>query len=159
MSALDANLRTTLITYLKSVNKELKIPIVCISHSLSDVISFSDSIYILRNGQNIGHINATQTQTYPELFSSNDFTGFENILTGEVVSQNDDSAVIIESQKTLFVATGLGFKKNQSVTFVINASEILIATENQINISARNSIKSQIFKIQKTPSENKCTFL
>ena len=152
LSALDANLRTTLITYLKSVNEQLSIPIVCISHSLSDVISFSDSIYVLREGKNIGHINTMQTQTYPQLFSSNDFEGFENILTGIIISQNSDSSVIIESNNKQFVAVGSEFKEDQKVTLVINASDILIATENQINISARNSIESKIVKIQKTHS-------
>jgi len=152
LSALDANLRTTLITYLKSVNKNLSIPIVCISHSLSDVISFSDSIYVLREGEHIGHINSMQTQAYPQLFSSNDFKGFENILTGIVLAQNEDSSINIESNNKIFIATGSGFKVNQAVTLVISASDILIATENQINISARNSIEARISRIQKTSS-------
>ncbi len=50
-NAVDYTLRSEILTYIKTLNKKLKIPILVISHDYSDLKMLTDRFYIIERGQ------------------------------------------------------------------------------------------------------------
>jgi molybdate transport system ATP-binding protein len=49
-SAVDVNLRNSIIPFLKTINERFKIPMLIVSHDLPDLLSLSDNFILLKNG-------------------------------------------------------------------------------------------------------------
>ena len=55
LSAVDADLKKTILPYIKRVRDELDIPMLVISHDLEDIQALTDRIYLIEEGRNTGY--------------------------------------------------------------------------------------------------------
>jgi molybdate transport system ATP-binding protein len=149
MSALDLRLRGIVIGYLKTVHRELSIPMIYVSHSISEVIAISDMVMILDAG------NVKAFDRPRRLLGSTSSTGdsedahdIENILDGRVVeSHTGGGQGVIAVSGTRFAASTGGRDFGEKVVMAIGAREIIIASAPPQRISARNIIPGKVISV------------
>ena len=87
VSELDLKSKLMVLGYLKKINKRFSIPIIYVSHDISEIVSICDKVAMIENGQ-IKDVKNSQSLTY----TSNNDTEFENIyVLNESISNNSIS--------------------------------------------------------------------
>ena len=150
MSALDIRLRGIVLGYLKVVHRELAMPMVYVSHSVSEVLAIADSAMVLREGsvQSFGHprrllsnVGALENGGAVDL-------SVDNILTGQVTeSHTDGGAGRVSVGKAELVAPTGTRDFGQHVVIAIGARDVIVATQRPVGISARNILPGKVVSI------------
>ncbi len=146
MSALDMRLRGIVLGYLKLVHRELKMPMVYVSHSISEVLAIADAAMILDHGRVqafdaprrlLNRISSTEGDV-------RDLT-VDNILEGQIIEAHTsgEAGKVKIGTAELTVPTGQR-QFGERVVVAIGAQEIIIATERPVGISARNVLNATI---------------
>mgnify|MGYP000008085018 CR=1 FL=1 len=93
MSALDAQLRERLRVQLRSIQTELDITTVYVTHDQEEALAISDRVAVMRSGQVEQVGRPREIYRWPESRFVAEFLGDNNVLTGEVidVTDGDDS--------------------------------------------------------------------
>jgi molybdate transport system ATP-binding protein len=149
MSALDQRLRGMVLGYLKTVHRELAIPMIYVSHSISEVIAISDMVMMLEAGKVRAFDRPRRLLTRPsEATSSETAYDIENILDGQIVqASKDGSQGLIAVKATKFSAPTGPRDFGARVVLAIGAREIIIATAPPQRISARNIIPGKVLSV------------
>jgi thiamine transport system ATP-binding protein len=92
MSALDAQLRERLRVQLRSIQTELSITTVYVTHDQEEALAISDRVAVMRSGQVEQVGRPREVYRRPESRFVAEFLGDNNVLTGEVVSVADTGA-------------------------------------------------------------------
>ena len=149
MSALDQKLRGIVLGYLKTVHRELSIPMIYVSHSISEVIAISDMVMMLDAGKvkAFDRPRGLLTST-SDAASSETAHDIENILDGQVLqAHTDGSQGIIAVNGTKFSAPTGTRDFGARVVLAIGAREIIIASAPPQRISARNIIPGKVLSV------------
>ncbi len=151
MSALDVRLRGIVLGYLKVVHRELSMPIVYVSHSLSEVMAIADEALILGHGEVIGfggvrNLLATPLAGFDE---GNDADlALDNLLEGQVIeAHSDGSQGRVRIGTVDLVAPTAQRHFGEKVVISIGSREIILASERPVGISARNVIEGKVVAI------------
>ncbi|MBR3561787.1 MAG: ABC transporter ATP-binding protein [Oscillospiraceae bacterium] len=139
LGALDLKLRKEMQHELKSIQQEVGITFIFVTHDQEEALTMSDKIVVMNAGeiQQIG----TPTEIYRRPvneFVAN-FIGETNIIEG-VMPQDD--CVIFEDKK--FPCSARGFDKNEKVDVVIRPEHLDIVPRDQGML--KGVVKSQLFK-------------
>jgi spermidine/putrescine transport system ATP-binding protein len=100
LGALDEKLRQDMQTELIEIHRSLGTTFIYITHSQEEALTMSDRIILMRKGR------IEQSGKPEELFDrptsrfSATFMGFENLLSGRVVSQSPDGSAIVDAGGT-----------------------------------------------------------
>lgn len=149
LSALDLRLRGVVIGYLKAVHERLSIPIVYVSHSISEVIALTDSVLILNNGKvtAFGETRKLMTQAATQGSESSEFA-VDNLLEGQVVEARTDGTAGKVRVNGLELVAPTGQRQfGENVVLAVGSREVIIATERPSGISARNIIPGDVLSI------------
>lgn len=146
MSALDLRLRGIVLGYLKTVHRELKMPMVYVSHSISEVIAIAGSALILESGR------VTAFDQPRRLLSraseAGDDLGVDNLLDGQVIeSHSDGSPGTVKVGGARLVAPTGQRQFGEKVVLAIGSREIIIATTPLTGISARNVLPGKVSSV------------
>ncbi|MBT3378224.1 MAG: ABC transporter ATP-binding protein [Lentisphaerae bacterium] len=94
MSSLDQRARSTVVTILKNITKELNVPVVHVTHDYTEAATLADQVMILNRGRE------AQTGTVEDVFWKPksrfvaDFLGVENIFEGAWTQGEDGSPAL-----------------------------------------------------------------
>ena len=149
MSALDQRLRGIVLGYLKTVHHELAIPMVYVSHSISEMIAISDMVMMLDGGKAKAFDRPRRLLiSTPPTAGAEGAHDIENILEGQVVqAHTDGSQGIVAVQGTRFSAPTGTRDFGAKVVLAIGAREIIIAAAPPQRISARNIIPGKVLSV------------
>ncbi len=151
LASLDAGLRGVIIGYLKSIRRELGIPMIYVSHSLSEVIALADDALTLLDGAVAGFGRAIDTLVQPQVSAVADYATLENLIEARVVRGGDaaDGEGLAELQvgSARLWAAGARWGQGERVTLSIRAGDIILSREMPSGISALNIVSARVTEI------------
>ncbi|MDP7088432.1 MAG: molybdenum ABC transporter ATP-binding protein [Dehalococcoidia bacterium] len=143
LASLDTARRGSILNYLKCVHGEFNIPMVYVSHSISEVVSIASNAMMLEAGKVVGFDRPTALLPYVNAFGAID--NFENIFDG-VIGRSIDYLTTIEVEG-IEISTGRQNQKSgERVIVSLSANQIILAADRPVNISARNILKGKVIE-------------
>ena len=135
-ASLDARLRGTVIGYLRRVERELAIPMLFVSHSVSEVMALASRALLLRAGKVAGWDKPNRLLLQAAAGYDLEAEPVDNLLDGVV---GGSSGRVIVGDNELVAATG-DHNPGEKVIVSIRAADIIVAEGRPAALSARNVI-------------------
>ena len=148
LASLDMAFRGTIIRFLKQVSRDLKTPMIYVSHSISEVMALAANVLVLSGGRSIVHGRTSQALAHPGVSHIADYATLENLLEAEVVS-SDSSGGITELRvgDVRLLAPHVSGTPGDSVMISVRAGDIIVSQDAVTGISARNVVPAAIEEI------------
>ncbi len=170
LASLDHGLKNRILPYLRYVKEVFDIPILYVTHAISEAIAIADEAFLLSDGKITASGEPYQLLAAPSALPIAQLAGVENILSLSVAFSDKAAGVTvlkIGSQQLVipyttdaplhFPSGSVAIGENsRSVLVAIRAEDIIISLEPNLPISARNILKGTIHQINRV--ENR-TFL
>ena len=150
LASLDSGLKNRIIPYLYEIKERFEMPILYVTHTISEAMALSDEAYVLSDGKITANGQPHQLLTSPSAMPIANMTGVENIFSLPV-SKSDKEKGITELQigKQTLKIPYIDMNIGESVPVGIRAEDIIVSLESNLPISARNSLKGSIDRIEK----------
>ena len=149
LASLDGGLRGVIIGYLKRIRRELGIPMVYVSHSVSEALALADDALALLNGRSAGFGRAIDTLALPSVAAVADYATLENLLDARVVKRlEDDGLTELRVGSARLLAAGTLRGVGESATVSIRAGDIILSRQMPSQISALNIVKARVAEIR-----------
>ncbi|MDA1280718.1 MAG: molybdenum ABC transporter ATP-binding protein [Chloroflexi bacterium] len=153
LASLDAARRGSILNYLKRVHAEYEIPMVYVSHSISEVAAIASKAMLLRDGRVVGFDRPTSLLLRAASSQSGTVDGqgeyqerFDNILPG-VVGESTRHLTAINMACVEIFATRQNRIPGDNVVVSLGANQIILAVSEPRDISARNVIRGTVLEI------------
>ncbi|MCK5104690.1 MAG: molybdenum ABC transporter ATP-binding protein [Cyclobacteriaceae bacterium] len=160
-SALDKNLRQHIISLLKPLIKKFNIPMLVISHDLSDLLMLSDQLMIIHDGKCAGQGSYYDLIGQKEAFVEMSKSGLINSIElkvdyidkekGLLMLSHDDCQICAESR-----LNGNSFFDEKQVTIFLRPEDVTLALHRIEDISIQNQIEGKIEKLITTDNKVLC---
>ena len=147
LSSLDSSHKKEIMPYLESLNDNLEIPIVYVSHSSDEVIRLSDYLIYLDRGLVIDQGSISEMLSNPELpFSQGD--NAKSLIKGSV-KQHDEkfNLTYIEFSGGIISVASESLSIGRSVRLSVGARDVSITRDHQSDTSILNIFPARIEKI------------
>jgi molybdate transport system ATP-binding protein len=148
LASLDAAWRGSILNYLKGIHKEFEIPMVYVSHSISEVVSIASQAMLLRGGKVEG-FDRPSALLLGAAVADDGLESFENTLQGvigESIAQL--TTVHLGSEGGVGISTRHQNKNpGDSVVVSLGANQIILATDQPQNLSARNILIGTVTEV------------
>tara|TARA_Y100001001_G_C7993873_1_gene303949 strand:- start:144 stop:1244 length:1101 start_codon:yes stop_codon:yes gene_type:complete len=156
LASLDAPFRGLIIQKLKIIFRELGIPMIYVSHSISEVIALAHQVVVMSEGSILGSGNVSILLRDSNVKRVADFSSFENLLQGSISPVGIDgqkSIALGDTKLILPVERSEGEEKEEVSAIVsIRASDIILSKIKPIGLSARNVISARVKEVHGTDS-------
>ena len=139
VASLDAKSRNEVVMYLHEVHERYNIPMVYVSHALSDVLALADETLTMSDGKAVGFGDSRGQVLAMAQAIGTESVHIDNVLFGRVVS--DDQVAVGE---TVLYAPRLNWPAGESVALSVRASEIIVAVGKPSPSSARNVLGGRV---------------
>lgn len=161
LAALDIGLKEKILPYLGRVRDEFEIPMIYVTHNLTEVLTLADWVLMIRDGRLI-----TQGVPREALRSSHAILQiseeqFENVFTVTLVESDAHagrSKVRLQSGEELFIPY-LSQSPNRPLQIRIGADDIIIATHQPEGISAGNVLSGKVRTVDSLDGQAMLTVL
>jgi molybdate transport system ATP-binding protein len=153
LSAIDDATKQDIIADLKMINREMRLPIIYVTHNRDEAVMLGDYLIAYDGGQVVATGEPVEIFGGPVIGSVARLTGVENIFEGVVVQRNTDAGTmtvrVADRSGACHLDVPLG-KENQgdNVMVAIRSGDILLAMEELNSTSARNILCGQITSIE-----------
>ena len=147
LGSLDMALRGRILRYFKSLHRELDIPMVYVSHSISEVLAIADKALVISHGQQVAFAEPRKVLLEPFVHSLVETGSLENLLDAEVVEHRSSNSLTgARIGDTLLWVPGVPPRigEGDTISIAIRAGDIIVAVDRPWRISARNILKSVI---------------
>ena len=143
LASVDAKFKAVLIQELKNVSDCLNIPIIFVSHSISEVITLADHVVVLNDGRKIleGHPSIILNDV---LANEEDFRTFQNSYLGTVSDIRSDGIAEVRVGQKIFSVKDDALLVGESVILNFQASDVIISMDIPKSISATNILDAKI---------------
>jgi molybdate transport system ATP-binding protein len=153
LSAIDEATKRGIIADLKAINRDLRLPIVYVTHSREEAVSIGERVIVYERGRIIASGEPISVFGTPVTASVARLSGVENIFTGLVVSKSESAGTMrIEvSDGTGSCCIDVPFGNQaigEHVMVAIASGDILLATEELRSTSLRNRMLGKIVAIE-----------
>jgi molybdate transport system ATP-binding protein len=153
LSAIDEATKLSIISDLKRINRELRLPILYVTHSREEAISLGERLIVYERGRIAGCGEPIEVFGTPVTSSIARLTGVENIFNGRVVARSEAGGTITieisDKEGTCRVDVPFGnHLEGTRVTIAVPAGDILLATEEPRLTSLRNILIGRISSIE-----------
>ncbi len=146
LGSLDMGLRGKILRYLKGMRREFGIPIVYVSHSISEVLAIADRALVISGGKQLAFAEPRKVILEPFVHSVIDTGGLENLLDVELVHETGEGLAGAKLGDSLLwlptvpqdIAIG------DTISIAVRAGDIIIAVDEPSRISARNLLRARI---------------
>jgi len=149
LAALDIGLKERILPYLGRVRDEFSIPIIYVTHNMSEVLSLADWVLMIRRGRLIAQGVPRDILASARAISTMEDDTIENVFNVAVVESDRNggrSKIRTEAGLELFVPyleeSGGRFQVG------ISADDILVGTQRPEGISAANVFPGKIRKVE-----------
>ena len=145
LASLDTGLKNRIIPYLHHIKNTYSIPILYVTHAISEVMALADEAFLLSDGKITANGDPYQFLTAPSALPIANLTGVENILLLPITGSDKNKGITelkIGSQHIIipYIETNIG----KEVPIAIRAEDVIISLEENLPISARNILKGKI---------------
>ena len=145
LASLDLPSRGRILRRLRAVHKETGIPMVYVSHALSEVRALAEQALVLDNGRQVALDTPARVLHQGPVLPLLEPAHMETLLEGRVVAQHPDSGLTEASFAgfTLWLPT-IDRQKGEEIAVIVPASDVLVAAEPPHGLSARNVLRATI---------------
>lgn len=152
LSATDEATKRGIIADLKSINRELRLPIVYVTHSREEAVSLGERVIVYERGRVVASGEPISVFGAPVTASVARLTGVENIFHALVVSKSEDAGTmtveVSDSGGSCRVDVPFGNQApGEHLTIAVPSGDILLATEEPRSTSLRNRLHGRIAAI------------
>ena len=142
VASLDIRRRNEVVAYLRRIHHRYQIPMVYVSHSLSDVVALASKAMIIEDGQVKSFGIASDLILEAASKTSRDGDSVDNVFIGEITGSET-----IRVGEADIIARVSGRQKGSQVSISIGADEIILASERPEAISARNILPGTVKRV------------
>jgi molybdate transport system ATP-binding protein len=150
LAALDVGLKERILPYLARVRQEFGIPMIYVTHNLTEVLTLAEWVLMIRRGRLIAQGVPQDALRSSAAVSQLPDGQFENVLTA-VFEESDAAAgtsrVRLPSGVKLFIPHAPG-PAGTACQIGVSADAILIATHEPVGISAANVLRGTIRRLE-----------
>jgi molybdate transport system ATP-binding protein len=150
LAALDVGLKEKILPYLARVRDEFTLPIIYVTHNMSEVLSLADWVLMIRQGRLIAQGVPREIFRSPNAISNMEDDTIENVFAVTLAGSDPKggrSKVRTESGLELFVPY-VKESASRSLQVRLSADEILVAIQRPVGISAGNVIPGELRNIE-----------
>jgi len=152
LSAIDEATKTGIITDLKSLNRELNLPIIYVTHNREEAVSLGERVIVYEGGRVVARGEPVSVFGVPITTSVARLTGVENIFTGRVVNKSESAGTmtveISDETGSCNVDVPFGNQaRGERLNIAVPAGDILLATQEPRSTSLRNRMSGRISAI------------
>jgi molybdate transport system ATP-binding protein len=150
LAALDIELKEKILPYLSRVRDEFSIPMIYVTHNLSEVLALADWILMIRKGRLLAQGVPKDVLRSPATIAQIGEEQLENVFSVMIIDPDrcaGRTRVRLESAQELFVPY-IAKCVGQPLQVRISPGDILISTERPEGISAANIIPGIIRSIE-----------
>jgi len=149
LTALDHATASRIMDDLRSWNAAHRIPILYVTHAHREAFALGDRVIVLEGGRIVAAGTPHEVLDSPTSASVAQLAGFENLFTGVIVARRRDAGTM----QCRLTAGGTGTEvetpladgdEGSAVRLAIRAGDILLATEEPRNLSARNVLRGRL---------------
>jgi molybdate transport system ATP-binding protein len=161
LAALDIALRERILPYLGRVRDEFGIPMIYVTHNLTEVLTLADWVLMIRQGELVTQGVPRQALRSSHAILQVSEEQFENVFTVILVESDaraGRSKVRLQSGEELFIPH-LPQPPNHPLQVRISADDIIIATREPEGISAGNVLPGRIRTIDSLDGQAMLTVL
>ena len=145
LASLEASFRGAIIRYLKRVWRELRTPMVYVSHSMSEVMALAEDALVLSGGRPVVQARPSTALAHPQVGALADYGTFENLLDAEVVTEaKDDGLAVLRVGDVQLSAPDVYAGPGDETMVSIRAGDIILALEVPSKISAQNIVRGRV---------------
>ncbi|MCA1593976.1 MAG: ATP-binding cassette domain-containing protein [Acidobacteria bacterium] len=154
LSALDDAAKLDIIADLKKINRELRLPILYVTHSRDEALMLGERALIYERGRIVAAGEPSVVLGAPVKGSVARLAGVENIFEGRIARKSAETGMMTvelcgETGASCRVEIPLGrHVENERVTIAVRSGDVLLATEKPRGISARNVLAGRIHAIE-----------
>jgi molybdate transport system ATP-binding protein len=160
LAALDLPTKSLIVDDLRAWNEQHRVPILYVTHSRDEVFALGERVLVLDRGRIIAQGTPHEVMTAPHLETVAQLSGFENIFDAVVEAVHEDrgtmtcrvlaSGLAPQGDGALLLETPL-FRASVGAQFRIGirAGDVLLATREPTEISARNIFPGKIVSLER----------
>jgi len=153
LSALDEANKLSIIADLKRVNRELRLPIIYVTHSREEAVMLGERVYVYERGRIVAAGEPVAVLGSPVKTSVARLTGVENIFTGYVVARDRYAGIMTVQiggeENPCRIDVPFGHQQTgERVTLAVRSGDILLATVEPRSTTARNVLPGRIAAIE-----------
>jgi molybdate transport system ATP-binding protein len=154
LSAIDESTKMGIIADLRHVNRDLKLPVVYVTHSRDEAVSLGERILIMDHGKIVAAGEPLEVFGAPVSKRVARLTGVENIFEGRVNTTSSlagtTSVTISDKYGSCEIeAPSINREPGETLTIAVRSGDILLATSEIRNTSARNILPGKISSIDR----------
>ena len=148
LASIDKKFRGTMIRHLKNIQTDLKIPMVYVSHSISEILALTNEVLVLKDGRQITQGKPSEVLVHPQLEHIADYTTLENLLEAELISTDSINGLSeVKIGNVTLSIPSVDKHRGSLLTISIRSADIILSTVHPQLISARNIINGKITNI------------
>ncbi|MEF2551606.1 molybdenum ABC transporter ATP-binding protein [Aurantimonas sp. A2-1-M11] len=146
LSALDRMAKDEILPYFEALHANLSIPVMLVTHDISEVERLADHLVVLKEGRVVGSSTLNEALADPRLpfGRSRDFA---SVLPGTIARVETDGIVAIDVLGMEILAIGNGLGVGQAVRVRIVASDVSLARERATQSSILNLVPTRVVGI------------
>jgi molybdate transport system ATP-binding protein len=145
LASLDAGRRGSILNYLKRVHVEFAIPMIYVSHSISEVVSVASKAMLLRQGRVEGFDRPSEL-LLGAAAAGGGIDSFENILDG-VIGDSTEQLTTVRVGDVDISTRHQNKNPGDRVVVSLGANQIILAAEQPRQLSARNIISGRVSEV------------
>jgi molybdate transport system ATP-binding protein len=155
LSALDEPVKLDIISVLKGLSRDLRLPLIYVTHSRDEALSLGERALIFERGRVVASGEPHEVFGAPTRASVARLTGVENVFEGTVLSRSEAAGTMLVE---LGGAGGDGCRveaplgraaAGETVTVAVRSGDILLATLEPRGLSARNLLPGRVERIER----------
>jgi molybdate transport system ATP-binding protein len=153
LSAIDQMTKLAIISDLKAINRELRLPIVYVTHGREEAVALGERVLVYERGRIAAAGEPLEVFNSPSTTVVARLTGVENIFDGCVIGKNEAwgtmTVEITDNSGQARIDIPFGVESEGSrVLIAVPSGDILLASEELRSISARNILRGRILAIE-----------
>lgn len=149
LASLDIGLRERILPYLARVRDEFDLPMIYVTHNLTEVLSLADWVLMIRQGRLVTQGVPKEALRSIQAIMQLPEDQFENVLTVTFVESDAEAGrtkVRLQTGHELFIPY-LSKPENKMIQIRISADDILVAIKPPEGISAGNILPGTVRRI------------
>lgn len=151
LSALDRMAKDEILPYFEALHASLALPIILVSHDISEVERLADHLVALKEGRVVSSGPLNLALTDPALPFGRDRDSAA-VLPATVSRKDDDGIVVLDVLGTEILVIGDGLQPGRAVRVRIAASDVSIARQRPASSSILNMVTARIVGIDEVGS-------
>ncbi|MFT6913442.1 MAG: molybdate transport system ATP-binding protein [Paracoccaceae bacterium] len=148
LAALDDARKAEIIPYLERLRDETRVPILYVSHAVSEVARLATTLVVLEQGKVMRSGPATQILADPASVPVLGTRAAGAVIAGRLVRHDPDGLSVLEFGVGELILPRIGASVGDVVRVRIEASDIILARDRPVGISALNILPVTVTTIQ-----------